>query len=225
MFRTLHDHLWRRLPLLNWIAVACAFCLAVLAGRMELSGRTSFVFLSWNLLLAVLPLCFAWAAHGLSRTRLRPLALLVLVPWLLFLPNAPYILTDLLHLKHRAPVPMWYDLLMLLSFALTGLFLGYLSLRHAEAALRAFVRPFWARTCIVLSLFLSAFGIYLGRFLRWNSWDVLTDPYALALDVVRPVLHPFRYDHVWLMTGLLGVLLVSGYHLVRGVGAVGEADR
>ncbi len=219
MFRTLHDHLWRRLPLLNWIAVACAFCLAVLADRLELSGRTSFVFLSWNLLLAVLPLVFAWAAHGLSRTRLKPLALLALAPWLLFLPNAPYILTDLLHLKHRAPVPLWYDLLMLLSFALTGLFLGYLSLHHAERTLRAFVGRGWARAGIVAALFLSAFGIYLGRFLRWNSWDVLTDPYALALDVVRPVLHPFRYDHVWLMTGLLGVLLVSGYHLVRGVGA------
>jgi uncharacterized membrane protein len=111
---------------------------------------------------------------------------------------------------------------MLLSFALTGLFLGYLSLRHAESTLRAFVGRGWARAGIVASLFLSAFGIYLGRFLRWNSWDVLTDPYALALDVVRPVLHPFRYDHVWLMTGLLGVLLVSGYHLVRGVGAEGD---
>ena len=219
MLRTAHDLLWRHVALLNWIALSCGFCLALLAGRMELSGRTSFFFLSWNLALAVIPLCFAWAAQAVSRSRWKLLAIPMLGPWLLFFPNAPYILTDLMHLKHRAPVPLWYDLVMLLAFALTGLFVGYLSLHLAEDVLKRTLNRTFAVLGVVAAVFLSAFGIYLGRMLRWNSWDVVYAPRSLAWDIAQPVLHPFRHEQVWLMTALLGVLLISGYYLVKGIGA------
>jgi uncharacterized membrane protein len=123
-----------------------------------------------------------------------------------------------MHLKHRAPVPLWYDLVMLLAFALTGLFVGYLSLHLAEDVLKRTLNRTFAVLGVVAAVFLSAFGIYLGRMLRWNSWDVVYAPRSLAWDIAQPVLHPFRHDQVWLMTALLGVLLISGYYLVKGIG-------
>ena len=209
----------RQAPILNWIAFACLFCLSLLAYRISWSGRTSFFFLSWNLALAAIPLVFAVAALGLSRLRWTFASLALLVPWLLFLPNAPYILTDLLHLKARAPIPLWYDLIMLLAFALTGLLLGFLSMACAERVLlTVFKRPL----VLVLHgivLFLCGFGIYLGRFLRWNSWEIATRPKSFLYVVGDRVLDPTEHPKTWAVTLLIGLLLIILYALVRGVGA------
>jgi uncharacterized membrane protein len=205
--------------LLNWIAFACAFCLALLAYRIHWSDRTSFYFLSWNLALAAIPLLFAAAALMMSRARWTYPSLGMLIPWLLFLPNAPYILTDLMHLKVRAPIPLWYDLVMLLSFALTGLLLGFLSMMCAERVLlKVFKRP------VVMAihgavLFLCGFGIYLGRFLRWNSWEIATRPRSFLYLVGDRVLDPTEHGKTWAVTVLIGTLLIIMYALVRGVGA------
>jgi len=209
----------RYAPLLNWVALACAFCLALLAYRIHWSGRTSFFFLSWNLALAAIPLVFALAALGLARVRWTYASLAMLLPWLLFLPNAPYILTDLMHLKMRTPIPLWYDLVMLLSFALTGLLLGFLSMMCAERVLlNVFKRP------LVLAihgavLFLCGFGIYLGRFLRWNSWEIATRPKSFLYVVGDRFLDPTEHAMTWAVTLLIGTLLIIMYALVRGVGA------
>jgi uncharacterized membrane protein len=215
--RLLHA-LWRHSALINWIAFACFFCLALLAGRIHWSGRTSFFFLSWNLALAAVPLFFAVIAYGLSRARFMVAAFVALVPWLLFLPNAPYILTDLLHLKIRAPVPLWYDLIMLLSFALTGLLLGYLSMVCVERVLQ----PVFKRPVIMVFhatvLFLCGFGIYLGRFLRWNSWEIATRPKSFLYVVGDRFLDPTEHGKTWAVTFLIGMLLIIMYALVRGVG-------
>jgi uncharacterized membrane protein len=205
--------------ILNWIAFACLFCLALLAGRIAMSDRTSFFFLSWNLALAAIPLVFAVAAVGLSRLRWTYASLALLIPWLLFLPNAPYILTDLMHLKARAPIPLWYDLVMLLSFALTGLLLGFLSMVCAERVLlTVFKRP----VVMVIHgavLFLCGFGIYLGRFLRWNSWEIATRPKSFLYVVGDRFLDPTEHPKTWAVTLLIGTLLIIMYALVRGVGA------
>lgn len=209
----------RHAPLLNWVAFACMFCLALLAYRIHWSGRTSFYFLSWNLALASIPLVFALAALGLSRMRWTTPSLLMLVPWLLFLPNAPYILTDLLHLQVRAPIPLWYDMIMLLAFALTGLLLGYLSMVCVERVLQ----PVFKRPVITVFhgavLFLCGFGIYLGRFLRWNSWEIATRPKSFIHVVGDRFLDPIGHGKTWAVTLLIGTLLVIMYALVRGIGA------
>ena len=209
----------RYAPLLNWVAFACMFCLALLAYRIHWSGRTSFFFLSWNLALAAVPLVFAAAAVGLVRLRWTYASLAMLLPWLLFLPNAPYILTDLMHLKVRAPIPLWYDLIMLLSFALTGLLLGFLSMMCVERVLR----PLFKRPVIMVFhgavLFLCGFGIYLGRFLRWNSWEIATRPKSFLHVVGDRILDPTEHGKTWAVTLLIGTLLIIMYALVRGVGA------
>lgn len=221
-FRLLHV-LWRHSALINWIAFACFFCLALLTVWIHWSGRTSFYFLSWNLALATIPLMFALAALALSRMRWTMASLLLLLPWLLFLPNAPYILTDLLHLKARAPIPLWYDLIMLLSFALTGLLLGYLSMVCVERVLH----PLFKRPAIMAFhgavLFLCGFGIYLGRFLRWNSWDIATRPKSLLHELGDRFLDPMEHPKIWAVTFLLGIMLIILFALVRSVsGALSE---
>lgn len=223
MLKRAHDFLWRHAGLINWAALAIGFCLALLAGRIQMSERTSFFFLSWNLLLAAVPLLFSVAALALSGVGARKLSLLALVPWLLFLPNAPYILTDLLHLRARTPVPIWYDLVLLLAFALTGLLLGYLSLVQVERVLlRSFKRP----VVILINglvFFLCGFGIYLGRFLRWNSWEIVTRPRSFAEVVGDRVLDPTAHPQTWAVTAAVGVLLAITYALVKGVGASAQA--
>lgn len=206
-------------PVMNWVACSCSFCLAMLAWRLEWSGRTSFYFLSWNLLLALAPLFFAWVSMLISDLGWKHLALVVLLPWLLFLPNAPYILTDLLHLKARTPVPLWFDLTMLLAFALTGLMLGYLSMVCAERVLLRVMKRPWVMVIHGLVLFLCGFGIYLGRFLRWNSWEVATRPRALLRDLSARLLHPEDHPTTWMTTLLVGAMLIMVFALVRHVGS------
>lgn len=218
MHRSTSAPLFRFAPVANWVLLSIGFCLALLAGRLEWSGRTSFYFLSWNLLLALAPLVFSLLALAVSKAGWKYAALLALGPWLLFLPNAPYILTDLLHLKARAPIPVWYDLTMLLAFALTGLMLGYLSMVCAERVLLGVLRRPWVMAIHGLVLFLCGFGIYLGRFLRWNSWEVATRPQALFRAIGDRLLYPEDHPTTWMTTLLVGAMLIIVFALVRHVG-------
>jgi uncharacterized membrane protein len=111
--------------------------------------------------------------------------------WLIFFPNAPYIITDFLHLKDRPGIPIWYDILMLASFAWTGCFLAIASLRTMQNIVKNHVGPVisWLFAGFVLTL--GGLGIYLGRFSRWNSWDIFTSPKEILYDVASRVMNPF----------------------------------
>ncbi len=208
-----------RLSLLlgGWVA-------ALLAARVALSGSGFGLFLPWNLFLAAVPLAASTALVGLDARRARPSALLALgVVWLLFLPNAPYILTDLVHLGPRTGVPFWYDLALLLSAAGTGLLAAYVSLADVQTVLTRRVGTAAAWAASVGALFLSAFGVYLGRELRWNSWDVLTAPGALLADIASRVLDPLAHPTTVVMTVVFGGMLTLGYVALRAlVSPVGE---
>jgi uncharacterized membrane protein len=138
----------------------------------------AYEFFVWNLFLAWVPTIASLAFYSLIRRGPRNTVLMsvVAIIWFLFFPNAAYIVTDIVHLRERPPVPFWFDLISIMAFAQTGLFLGYLSLYLMQEV----VRERWGRWSSWVFTFamlgLSAFGIYLGRFLRWNSWDVLLSP-------------------------------------------------
>lgn len=111
--------------------------------------------------------------------------------WLIFFPNAPYILTDLQHLGDRVSnVPLWYDVIMLIWFSWTGMLLGVVSLNlMQEIILRQLGRLFsWVFVIAVAGL--TSVGLYLGRFVRLNSWDILQDPSGTASDVFSWLLDP-----------------------------------
>jgi len=139
----------------------------------------------------------------------------VLGSWILFFPNAPYILTDLFHLRVNTKVPIWYDLVLILSFAWTGLLYGLISLFDIERILGVFIHKKIVTIISVFLLFVSGFGIYIGRFLRWNSWDILQAPGALLNDVADRFLNPASHPRTWAVTILMGVFLNMIYWSMR----------
>jgi uncharacterized membrane protein len=173
-------------------------------------------FLCWNLFLAWIPWVAGQAFRAASQRRASAvLQLGWFAFWLLFLPNAPYIATDLLHLAPRPSVPLWYDLALLLSFAGTGLLLGYVSLFEVQAAVEERFSRVVGWGVAAGSLFLSGFGIYLGRFRRWNSWEVLTEPAGLFHDISDRLLNPTSHPRTYGVTLILGSGLILGYAALR----------
>jgi uncharacterized membrane protein len=136
------------------------------------------------------------------------------VLWLLFLPNAPYILTDILHLTRASHAPAWYDLALLLSFSGTGLLLGYLSLIDVQGIVARNFGATFGWIFALVSLVLSGFAIYLGRFLRWNSWDVLIEP-TRVLGILGAMLTPWAHGRAVAVTIVFGVILALGYVTLR----------
>jgi uncharacterized membrane protein len=194
------------------VTLLVGWCLALLAARVGETGSIAFAFLGWNLVLALIPLGASSLLSRLDRRRSPRLALLAVgAVWLLFLPNAPYILTDLFHFRARPPVPTWFDLALLLSFAGTGLLAGYLSLAEVHRVVAGRIGPRVAWAGAIGVLFLSAFGIYLGRYLRYNSWEILTAPERLLADVIAPVLDPMAHPRAVAVTAVFGGLLTLGY--------------
>ena len=168
-----------RLVVLAGLGVASALCLGLELVREHRYGAYDFRFLIWNLILAWIPLLLALLVYDRYR---RGRSVLVLAPalvlWLLFLPNAPYIVTDFVHLSAGSPAPLWLDGVELSAFAWTGMLLGFASLYlvHAVARHRLGAVPSWVGVLCVLAL--VSVGVYLGRVKRWNSWDLLTQPGA-----------------------------------------------
>jgi len=177
-----------------------------------LKGTTSFLFLVWNLFLAWIPYWIAISMGSIHRQFSSWLLTgTCLIGWLLFFPNAPYILTDFLHLRSRAPIPQWYDLMLIASFAWTGLILGLLSLYEVQRFLKDQIGNRLAWVIAICCIFLCGFGIYVGRFLRWNSWDVFTRPIDLITQLVEVVSRPDIYGNTVGISLVLGVFLLLAY--------------
>jgi uncharacterized membrane protein len=210
MIATLKAH--KRLNESLFLGISSVFCLAMLIFRISVSDTFMYIFLVWNLFLAFLP----WAMSTLLQIQpsLRQNSLVQIAwigSWLLLFPNAPYILTDLFHLKHSFSMPQWFDLVLVLSFAWVGLLYGLFSLWDIE---QLFVEKIGKKLAAISTsafLFLSAFGIYLGRFLRWNSWDILKHPLGLLRDVGDRFIHPMEHPRTWGMTLFLGLFLNLAY--------------
>ena len=211
-----------RLTLVFVLATSVALSIMLVMGRVLMTGRLVFLFLIWNLFLAVVPFALS-TMLGIAK---GPLRARLLVPvgaaWLLFFPNAPYILTDLFHLERRAGVPYWYDLALILSCAWNGLMLAYASLADMQRLVKRRLGTGVSWAFATVALLLSSFGIYLGRYLRFNSWDVLANPLTLFYDIVNRILHPFSFPGTWGVTLVFGVFLLVGYGTVRLMGRTAE---
>ncbi|AZA79193.1 DUF1361 domain-containing protein [Chryseobacterium sp. G0186] len=182
------------------------FCFSLSLFRFYISETKVFFFLNWNLFLAWIPLLLSSIILAFNIKGKISLALIIVV-WILFFPNSPYILTDLFHLKARNTIPIWYDLIVILSYAWTGLVCGFISLGDIEKLLSGYTKDKIINAVVVLFLFMSSFGVYLGRFLRWNSWDVLNNPFGLFNDIVLRFIYPLEYTKTWGVTLLMGIML------------------
>jgi uncharacterized membrane protein len=195
------------LALLGW-------CAALLVYRHMRAGSIGIGSLPWNLFLASIP---PVAADLLKRISDRgwPLALqgLLFVVWLLFLPNGPYLITDFIHLKERPDMPLWYDIALMTSVAAVGLLLTYASVADVQTVITRAMNAMTAWIVVAASLLLSGFGIYLGRFLRWNSWDAVSNPRQLFADITAQLANPD--DRTVGVTVIYGTALLLGYIALR----------
>ena len=206
---------WSRLIKQQSVLIACSFfCGFMLLARVYSSKELVYSFMIWNLFLASIPMVFALlVSHFTPRSKVGCAVLFLL--WLLFFPNSTYMISDLLHLTHRTStsVPGWYDAAMLFFFALTGLFIGVVSLNYVHSYLRTIFSKIWAWAIVSCSIFLSGFGVYLGRFLRWNSWDVIGEPMGLLKDVFDRIIHPMDHFQTYIVTFVFTVILFFAYFL------------
>ncbi|GAB3824420.1 DUF1361 domain-containing protein [Hymenobacter jeollabukensis] len=208
----------QRFGLVLILGASLALSTVLIVFRVFWTHHITFVFLLWNLFLAAIPLGLSLLLGLLTPNARRRWLLPVGLLWLLFFPNAPYILTDLLHLGQYPGVPRWYDLTLILTAGWNGLMLGYASLLDMQRFVEE--RLGWATGWVfsTVALTLSSYGVYLGRFLRWNSWDILTNPFSLAYDILGTLLHPASHPRAWGVTVLLGAFLLLGYLTLRALG-------
>jgi uncharacterized membrane protein len=192
------------------------FCFGLSLFRIVYTDTKLFLFLNWNLFLAFIP----WALTSLAiikpNIQKRKISIvLLLASWLLFFPNAPYILTDLFHLTYKSTMPIWFDLVLILSFAWTGLLFGFLSLWDIEKILSKYIKRAYVTFISIALLFIGSFGIYVGRYLRWNSWDIISEPFELIYDIGDRIINPFEHPRTWGMTLFMGLFLNVIYWSLR----------
>jgi len=178
------------------LLLASGVSIALVAARILWTGRWKYGFMGWNLFLAWLPLAFALlACEAFDKPVKRNWPFWGFAgAWLLFFPNAPYIFTDIIHLYSPSVGHFWIDLVLVLLCALTGLVLGFVSLFLMQSVIRRLLGQAASWLFIAIVAGLSGFGIYLGRFLRFNSWDIVARPFALSRGIGHwasdPLGHP-----------------------------------
>jgi len=202
----------RRLAILGSLAGLSALVVAMVAVRVSYSGNSYYEALVWNLLLAWIPFALAiYVYDGRRRGGRGPLLWAAGVLWLVFFPNAPYIVTDFKWLRDWTGAPIWYDVVLVAAAAWCGLMLGFISLYLMQAVVRRSVGTLKAWAFVIGVLAVSSFGIYLGRFQRWNSWDVFTRPGLLAHNVWPHLAHPYDHPKTVAVTVLFTAFLAMTY--------------
>ena len=201
-----------------WKALAAfsAFNVALTIASVIRTGNITYLFLVWNLFLAWVPffMAYVWAQRLKDQKPLKSWKSIILAgTWLLFFPNAPYLVTDLIHLSGRFNPPNWSDPLLFFGMAMNGVVLGVYSLYYMhEASLKVFSkRTGWI--LVGLAAAACGFGVYLGRVQRWNSWDLLTQPYPLLKNAFLSLGNPLALK----MTVGFSLLILIVYIVLKTI--------
>ena len=181
----------------------------LIACRMYITRELLFIFLVWNLFLAWIPF-YVSALLQLFKQK-RRVSYLLLITWLLFFPNSLNIITDLIHVGRGSDFPRWFDAILIFSAAVLGLLMAFISLYRVEQFLETKMKQRVVHALMIFILFLGSFGVYLGRFLRWNSWDVLHQPHRLFVSIGERILYPVEYWYAWGITAMFTVLFYLIY--------------
>lgn len=202
--------------LLGLLFFSSAISLVLLAARFVVTDSYKFWFLAWNLLLAWLPLLFAlglrlnlqkmpwksWQNVGLS------------ILWFGFLPNSFYIISDLIHLQSSGETSLLFDVAMITSFVINGLILGYMSVYIVHRQLLKRLSARISNAMIGFVFFSCGFAIYLGRYLRWNTWDLIINPAGILFDLSERVINPIIHAETYLITLVFSAVLISVYAVI-----------
>ncbi len=211
------QNLYKRAGQLNaLLAFLILFSITLVAFRVHRTGEHNYIFMLWNLFLAAVPLFLSrFIIIPLSRRKTGIVLYGFLFLWLMFLPNAPYIITDYIHLVDSESMPLWYDLLLLSFFAWEGFLLGFISVAELEKVVSRIHSVPAGKWFALMSLILSSLGVYMGRFMRYNSWDIFISPVEIITNVGNRLLNPRSYPGIYGMIVILSVLLISLYFIYR----------
>lgn len=198
------------------LMISVGFGLCLLLARIIYTGEYTFTFLVWNLFLAFVP-------YFLSYTLTQYPSLIenkwkfagIFTVWILFVPNSFYILTDLFHLTQREEAPIWFDLILIISFAWNALLIGILSVRHMEKIFQAMWLYRFDWLFIFPIMWLNGLGVYIGRYMRFNSWDIVSNPFQLAWDIIQLHIYPMDHKGAWGMTICFSIFLTIIYITIK----------
>ena len=214
--KTMKDYTLLKFKTICMAGVPIILSLLLLMVRVKLNKSFFYLFLVWNIFLAVIP--YAIAIHLDTKQQISKLKLVIgFEIWLLFLPNAPYIITDFIHLRTANNTYLWLDILLLLAFALSGLILCYTSLSIMLKLIAKHFKNIPLNLLSQLIFFSCGFGVYLGRFLRYNSWEIISQPKHLISDIIHIIVAPQHYYEAWLFTTVFGLCLSVGYWIFKSL--------
>ena len=195
------------------------FSVVMVVASLSHTGYPGSLFLVWNLFLAYVPYVISnWLQHQPGWIENRWKFTLSFATWLFFIPNSFYILTDLFHLGEVHNLPLWYHLIMLISFAWNGLLLGIVSVRQMERMLELYWGDYTRWFFIYPIMWLNALGVYIGRYLRFNSWDVIADPFHLLKDILTIIINPIEHKYAWGMVLSFSVFMTIVYIVLKRIG-------
>lgn len=167
----------------NLLLLSTLIVVVMVILRVFITFSIKNIYLIWNLFLASVPY---FTVNYLIKKKIPILSkrfFLLLFIWLIFLPNSPYIITDLIHLQYNETIPIWYDIFKLFLAGFTGLLWGHFSLLHLIYYVESKHKIPYKRACIFMVFILASYGVYIGRFLRWNSWDIFVQPMNLLISL------------------------------------------
>ena len=199
----------------KYLMIMSGFSVFLSLCRIIYTARNMYAFLLWNLFLAFVPWIIAKLLEYKSFK--KRIEILVMIIWLLMFPNAPYLFTDLIHLGKNPFAPRWFDITLLLSYGMTGFAYGYFSLKTIEGKIQKYFPKIKLLYLKAFIIYLSSYGIFLGRFLRWNSWDILANFVPLIKDVFKTIKHPVQNAAAWGFTFLFGTLLNILFFILESV--------
>jgi len=194
------------IPLLIFIII-----LSIL--RVFIWGRLGALYILWNVFLAFIPFIISLILiEFIYEKKLTKAFLLIgIFLWILFIPNAHYIITDLIHVGEVRQVPDIYDAFLLFSGALIGLFFGLYSLSHMEQIIKARFSNKIASIAMPIIFLLIGFGIYIGRFMRFNSWDFFSNYSTIFRSFNEIFLNKYNYIGVFVYTILFASFVYVSY--------------
>ena len=193
------------------LLLSIIFAISLVLIRMKITNSHFYIFLIWNLFLAGIPYIISQTMknHVLLQSS-KVYRYFGLITWIIFLPNSPYIITDLIHLENGNSNLVWFDLFLVFVFAVNGLLLGLLSMLDMFQIISFRYSKKVACITMIKASFLAGYGIYLGRFLRFNSWDIMIQPKSLFNQMI---LITFIFGgFIWILFSLMNYFLESLNH-------------
>lgn len=204
----------RKIIVPKQIAVMTVFSVLLNIVYLFWSDSIFSLYIIWNIILALVPfyISFYLLKYFKNEGKSKAIYVLGMLFWILFFPNAPYLITDLIHVGESVGVPLWFDSLALFCSAWVGIMLAIYSLSFIEEILLAKFSKKFSNFLIVVAIILSSFGIYLGRFLRLNSWDALLSPKYVFNQIYLSLSNPMNHSGFITFTVIFFIFIFVSFY-------------